>query len=128
MCDMNVVELAPGVSPASDLINSPIAIQMMQARVSIGLQGTGEVFQVLARVFARAICRVREPYGRGLRLCRGPIIANISPETAGSGLPVARRKHRDRRIVGVNLRASQNMLPDLVYQRRNQRKRVKFPS
>jgi len=51
---MNVVELAPGMRPAGRLIYM-VAIQMMKARISIGLQSSSEVLQMLAGMFALAI-------------------------------------------------------------------------
>ena len=58
---MDVVELAPGMCPAGCLIYMVLPVQMMKAGIGIGLQGSGEVLQMLARMFALAIRRVGEP-------------------------------------------------------------------
>jgi hypothetical protein len=69
---------------------------------------------MLSRMFALAVFGISEPNGRGSGLCRGPIIANIGPETAGLGSAVAGGKYRNWRVVAVDLRSSQDMLPDLI--------------
>ena len=107
---MDLVELAACMRPASDFINGAIAVQMMEPCIGVGLKGALEVLQMLPRMFAFAIFRIREPdRGRGL-LTRGPIVTHIGPEPAGLGLAIAGRKHRHRCIVGVELRSCQHML------------------
>ena len=85
MRHMDVVELAPGVSPTRHFIDPPIAIQMVQAGIGVSLQGAGEVQQVPARMLSLALFRIREPDGRGSGLRRGADIAHISPEMTGFG-------------------------------------------
>ena len=69
-----------------------------------------------ARMFALAIFRISKPDGGCSGLCRGPIIAHIGPETTGLGPTVAGCKYRNRRVVTMDLRSSQDMLPDLIGQ------------
>ena len=120
MRDMDIVELASRVSPTRYLINASISIQVMQARIGVRLQSSGVVLEMLPRMFALAVCGISEPNGRSSGLCRGPIIANIGPETADLSPAVAGCKHRNRRVIAVDLQSSQNMLPDLIDQGRNQ--------
>jgi hypothetical protein len=54
MHHVNLVELAPCMGPTGCLIYM-VAVQMMKAGVGIGLQGAGEVLQMVARMFALAI-------------------------------------------------------------------------
>ena len=83
---------------------------------------------MLARMFSLAVFRISEPDGGSSGLSRGPIVANIGPETAGPGSTVARCKYRNWRIVAVDLRSSQDMLPDLIDQRRDQFTRCADPA
>ena len=60
---MNVMELAPGVSPTGNFVDGAISVKMMKAGVGIGLQRTLEILQMSSRVFALAVLRVSEPHG-----------------------------------------------------------------
>src|SRR5487761_282824 len=51
MRQMDVVELAPGMRPTSRLIYM-VAVEMMKSRISVGLQGSGEVLQMLPGMFS----------------------------------------------------------------------------
>ena len=119
MRQMDVVELAPGMCPAGCFIYM-VAIQMMKARIGIGLQGSGEVLQMLSRMFSSAVFRIGEPDRRGGLLARRPVVAYIGPEPASLGLAVAGREHGHRRIVGMELAAGKDMLADGVNQRAEQ--------
>src|ERR1019366_6201985 len=114
---MDLVELATSVSPARDLINGAIAVQMMEPCIGVRLQAALEVLQMLPRMLALAIFRVREPDGRRGIFPRGPVVTDISPETSSLGLAAARRKHRHRRIVGVKLGSCKHMLLNRIDQR-----------
>jgi hypothetical protein len=81
-----------------------------------------------ARMFSLAVFGISKPHGRGGGLCRGPIIAHIGPEAAGLGPAVAGCKYRNWRVVAVDLRSSQDMLPDLIDQRRDQFTRCADPA
>ncbi|SAL88879.1 hypothetical protein AWB74_08783 [Caballeronia arvi] len=54
---------------------------------------------------AFAVRRVREPDSSGFARTRASIIAHVDPQPTGSGFLVAGRKHRDRRVVRVELRS-----------------------
>jgi hypothetical protein len=58
---------------------------------------------MLFRVLALAVRRVSKPHGRRSTVARGTIVANISPQAPRLGLAVARRQHRHRRVVRVQL-------------------------
>jgi hypothetical protein len=60
---MDVMELAPGVSPARNFVDDAVAVEMMKSRVGVGLERTLEILQMSSRVFALAVFRVSEPHG-----------------------------------------------------------------
>ena len=60
---MEIVELAPHVGRARSFLDASVSIEMMEARIAIGLQRAAEVAQMLARMFSLAIGRVGKPYG-----------------------------------------------------------------
>src|ERR1700728_2787695 len=118
MCSVDVVELAAGMSPAGRLANPASVIQMMEAGIGVGLQRAREVLQMFPGVFALTVRRVGEPNGGcGAGACR-TVIAHVGPEPARLRLPVARREHRYRRVVGVQLRGTENMTAHRFNQRR----------
>lgn len=55
MHHMDVVELTPAMSPTGYLVDSTIAIEMMESCVGIGLKRTAKAVQMLSRMFALAI-------------------------------------------------------------------------
>jgi hypothetical protein len=116
---MNLMELASGMCPAGGLVDV-FSIQVMKAGVGVSLKSALEGLQVLAGMFALAISRVRKPYGGSRLFASRPVVANVSPESACLGLPVAGSKNRHRCIVGVQLAATENMLLDRIDQRSQQ--------
>jgi len=54
-------------------------------------------------MFSLAIWRVGEPHGGSGVLASAALVADIGPEAAGLGLAVTRSKHRNRRIISMNL-------------------------
>jgi len=48
---MDVVELAPGVSPACDFVDRAVPVKMMKAGIRVGLQRTLELLQMSSRMF-----------------------------------------------------------------------------
>jgi hypothetical protein len=103
---VDLVELAPCVCPAGDLIDGAIAVQMMEAGVGVCLKAALGVLQMSPWMLALAILRVREPDRWREIFARGFVVAHIGPKPGRSGLATARRKHRDRRVVGVKRRES----------------------
>ena len=98
---IDVVKLAPCMRPAGNFVDRAAFIEMMKAGIRIGLQSALEVFEMLARMFALAIGRVREPDGRRSVFTGGPFVAHIGPQAACLGLAVAGSKHRNGRVIGV---------------------------
>ena len=113
---MQVVELAPRVRPAGRFLNRAVLVEGVEAGVGIGLQHAVEVGQVRLRMDALAVGRVGKPHGRRRRCRRWPVVAHIGPQARRSGLAIARRQHRDRRIVGVQLCAGQDVAPNRIDQ------------
>ena len=73
---------------AGDFDNASRLIELLEARVGVGLQRALVELQVPLRVLALAVRGVGEPYrGRGL-VARGPVVAHIGPEPSGLGLAV----------------------------------------
>jgi hypothetical protein len=54
MDDMDFMKLAPCMGPAGGLIYM-VTVQVMKARVGVGLESAREVLQMLAGMFALAI-------------------------------------------------------------------------
>src|SRR5665213_2997502 len=117
---MDLVELAPGVRPAGDSDDHPTFVDMLEAGIGISLERTPVELKVLARMFSLAVWREGEPHGGCSCIARWPVIADISPEPSGLRLAVARREHRDRRVVGVQLAGGHNMIANSFNQWRQQ--------
>src|ERR1700692_2634517 len=101
MHHMDVVELAPGMSPACNFVDGAVSVKMMESGVRIRLQCTRIILQMPSRMFALAVFRVSEPHGWSSGITCRTIIAYVGPQSAGLGLAVAGSKHWNRRIVGV---------------------------
>src|SRR6266567_5331839 len=114
---MDLVELAACMRPARDFINGAIAVQMMEPCIGVRLKAALEVLQMLSWMLALAIFRVREPHGRRGIFAGRSVVTDISPETSSLGLAAARREHRHRRIVGVQLGTGKHMLLNRIDQR-----------
>ena len=65
--------------------------------------------------------------GRRIRAVPGPLVADIGPDPRRPGLAVARRLQLDRRVVGEDRRTAQDVAPDRVGQRLQQRRRLADP-
>ncbi len=100
----------------------------MKARVSVRLQCALEVLQMRTRMFSLAILRISKPHGRSGLLTGGAFVANVSPQPSGFGFTGAGREHRHRRIVGVDLAPSQDMLAQRINQRTEQRAGCAHPA
>src|SRR5271169_6335003 len=98
---MDVVDLAPYMSPAGGFYDPAAFVEMMESSIGIGLQNTGEVTQVLPGMFSLAILRVGEPHRWWHITARRTVIAHIGPESCGLGLACSRSQHRNGRVIGV---------------------------
>ena len=103
--DVQIVELSAHVRPAGRFLNASCFVDLIETRVAIGLQRAREAAQVRFRMLALAIRRVGEPHRWRRRVSRGPIIAHVGPQPPGFCFAVARRQHRNRRVIGMQLRS-----------------------
>ncbi len=115
---MDLVELAPCMSPAGGFNDPAAFVEMMESNIGIGLQNTGEEAQMLLGMFSFAILRVGDPYGWSHIITRRPIVAHIGPEPRGFGLACSWSQHRNGRIIRVYLRSREHALEQLADQRR----------
>ncbi len=107
---MDLVELAPGMGPAGDLVDRSSFVEMVEAGVSVGLERTLVEPEMLAWPLALAVGRVGEPDRRRGGIARRAVVANIGPEPSSLRLAVAGCEHRDRRVVGVQLGCAQHVI------------------
>jgi hypothetical protein len=75
---------------------------------------------MLLGMFAAAIGRIVEE-GRRPPLAKGPIIANVDPEPASSGLPLG--QHRHGRVIPMQTFGAEHVLADQLVQGRQHRGR-----
>ena len=87
--DVNVVELASQVRPASSFNHPPGLVDQIVARECVRLQDTFEVLEVGLRVDTPAIRRITEPNRRGLSAASGTVVPCIDPQSALLGLAIA---------------------------------------
>jgi hypothetical protein len=66
--DVDVVELAPRVGPAGDLVDRSAFVKMLEAGIGVGLERTAIGLEVKLRPFALAVRRVGEPHRRRGRI------------------------------------------------------------
>ena len=111
MNDMDLVELASGMSPTGCFVDAS-GIEVLKARISIGLQGPLKGAEVLPGMLALTIFRVREPDCWRSIDTGWPNGSDIGPEATGSGLAVPRCKYGKRGVIGVQLGAGEHMLLD----------------
>src|ERR1700685_2438565 len=113
---MNVVELAPYMSPACGFDDPAAFVEMVEPSIGVGLQNTGEGTQVLPGMFSLAILRIGEPHSWRHITARWTVIADIGPESRGFGLACSWSQHRNGRVIGVYLRSRKYMLAQLIDQ------------
>ena len=82
---------------------------------------------MLLRVCAPTVRRVGEPHGGRSRAGRRPVVAHIHPQPPGARAPATRSKHRQGRIVGVDLLARSNVARQRLHQRVEQIRRAGHP-
>jgi hypothetical protein len=106
---MNVEEFAPHMRPATSLDDPTAGKQLIEAGVAISVDHAAKVLQMRLRMRALAIGRVEEQRGGGPRTGKRPLIADVSPQSAGLGLAGARRQDRNRGVVDVQIVAGQDV-------------------
>lgn len=79
---MQVEKLAPGMLPASRLVNRARAIELSETGIAIGLQRPGEAFEMGSGVLAFAIRRVAKPGRRRCATWRNVPTYDLSTYTA----------------------------------------------
>src|SRR5690606_11034351 len=129
--NMDVVELAAQLRPLRRVLDYILPVgfieEPIEARVRVHLHYAAEGLEVLRRLLALAIRRVREPR-RGRRLVRGrPIIAHVYPQP-----PLLRRapagiEHRNRRVVRMQLIGAEHVPGKCLDERPQQRARFSDP-
>src|SRR5260370_9272896 len=91
-CDRRLVrlhqveELAPDMRHARSFLYQAVFIELVEARVGVGLEDATEVCQVPLRMFALAVRRVGEPDCRSIERTGGAIVADIGPSLTMSAL------------------------------------------
>src|ERR1700756_2155596 len=124
---VKVVELASDVCPACGFTDAALFVKPVETCVSISLQNALIVPQVRRRMLALAIRRISEP-DRGWRFAaRGPVVANIRPQTARLCLAVARLQHRNRHIVAVQFLRAEYIRLQRLNQRPQRPARAAYP-
>lgn len=110
MCGVDLVELPSRVRPARGFDDPSVFVELLEACISISLKRPSIGLEMLLRPLALAVWRVGEPDGGCGRASRWAIVADIGPEPTCLRSAVAWRKHRNRRIVGVELGSRQDVL------------------
>jgi len=95
-------------------------VQLLVSRIAIGLEKSAEAGEMRARSLALAVGRVEIGRCRRADALPAPVVAGVHPQPAGPGLAGARRQHRDRRVVGMDLVGCEYMRADVVDQRLEQ--------
>src|ERR1700676_2596557 len=115
------------MSPTRSLIDT-VSIQVLKARIGVGLKSTLEGAEVPAGMLSLAVGRIGEPYGWRCLEASWTIVSDISPEAAGPGLAVAGREHGQWRVIGMQLGSGEHMLLDRIEQRAQQLARCADPA
>ncbi len=127
LVDVLVMELAPHMGPASDL-DDRVAVEAAVAGIAIGLQEALERLKMRSRPLALAIGRVAEQHHRRRTVAGRAVVAHVHPQPAGPGLAMARRQHRHRRVVGMQLAGREGLLRQGLIQRLQQRADASHPA
>lgn len=90
-------------------MNLTARIQIHITGECVCLQYAGEVGKVTMWMFVTTIRRIGTPDGWRFVRTTGPIIAHTHPEQTGPRHSVARREHRQRRVVDMNLGAGKRV-------------------
>src|SRR5580765_6189000 len=101
---MDVMKLAPCMRPARCFVDV-LAIEVMEAGISIGLKSAMKCLQVLPRMFALAIFGVGKPDRWSRGVTGRAVVAHIGPQPSCLRLTCAWRQHGNRLIVSVQLPA-----------------------
>ena len=114
---VDVEELAPDMRPAGDLADRAGPVELAEAGIAVGLQDAAEAAKMALRMDALAVGAVAVEHRRRRFARPRPVVAHISPQAPGRGLAGARRQHRHRRVIAVDLVTGQHMGGDRFDQR-----------
>src|SRR5262245_15093098 len=103
------------------------AEELSKALISVGMQVAGERGQMRPAMLPLAVRGVMVDHGRRRRSAVRTLVAQVRPEATGFGLTVARCKHFDGVVVGVDYGPRHNVLFDLLGQRLQQPCRLAHP-
>ena len=106
---LQVVKLASHMRPTSRFLYPSTLIKMMESSVGIGLQRAAEAAQMFSRMLTTTIRRVDKPHCCGRIISRRAIIPHVRPQATSLGLAIARRQHRNRRVIGMQLMSAHNV-------------------
>jgi hypothetical protein len=90
------------VSPARRFKHLTTIVNLVEARISVGLENALETSEMLPRMVTFAIGAKREPDRRRDRTSGGPFVTHVCPQSAGLGFAAPGCEHRKRRIVRMN--------------------------
>src|SRR5206468_9563978 len=111
----DIEELAPAMRPACDLgdarVRSRAIIECLEPGVGVSVQEAIEAGQMSRRMFAAAIGTVKVSCRRWLLAADWPIVAHINPKPAGLGATEARRQHRHRCVIAMDLLGREHVPP-----------------
>ncbi len=85
-------------------------VKCVKSGVGIRLQYALEAGEMGSRMHAFAVGAIGEPYRRRRGVAAGTVVTKIGSQPCRFGLAVAPRKHRDRRVVGVQLGRRQHRI------------------
>ena len=137
LADPVVVELASAMRPARHFGDCGIGdlpfagaarfVERLEPGIAVSLQETGEAREVLGRVFPAPVWAVEVSGCRRRRATERPIVTDIDPQPPGFGSSEPRRKHRDCRVVAMDLLGGEDMVADPIDDRLQQPDRLADP-
>lgn len=122
-----VEELAPDMRHTGRFLDRAIFIELIESGIRVGLKDAAEACQMSPWVLSLAVRRVGEPDCRRIVRTGRTVIADIGPEPSGLGLARARSKHRNRRVVPMQLVRRENVAAQHLDQRNEQAARCADP-
>ena len=130
LADPVVVELASAMRPARHFGDCGIGdlpfagaarfVERLEPGIAVSLQETGEAREVLGRVFPAPVWAVEVSGCRRRRATERPIVTDIDPQPPGFGSSEPRRKHRDCRVVAMDLLGCKHVVADALDDRLQQ--------
>ena len=110
-------ELAPRIRPARRQLDITAIAEPFEAGIAVDLNDAFKLRQMGGRPFGPTIGTVEIDGCRWIGTAPGPVVAGIDPEPPSLGAAAAGIEHRDRSVVGEQLRRGEDMLGELGLQR-----------